>query len=338
VFAPNIALDLRIAEEVVDRFIKACIQLCEPSGFVREGSHMRLVTYVTQRERPRGGVLVEDRIVDLAAAQIGEHLSAAGGGLSVREALAAGLDLGRLYENAARLAGQGHHVTEAFRLGAPVADPDKILCVGLNYRDHAAESGLELPTAPVIFAKFRNSLAGPADQIVLPGESTRVDFEGELAVVIGRTTKGVPEEDALGHVAGAMVFNDVTARDLQHVTTQWTVGKAIDTFAPCGPALVTLDEVGSLDALRLVTRVNGTVVQEAGTDQMIFGVAELIARLSRTMTLAPGDIIATGTPAGVGFSRTPPLYLRPGDSVEVEIEPIGRISNTVAGAVDPVPA
>jgi 2-keto-4-pentenoate hydratase/2-oxohepta-3-ene-1,7-dioic acid hydratase in catechol pathway len=218
---------------------------------------------------------------------------------------------------------------EDVRLLPPVPDPDKILCIGLNYRDHAEETGMPAPPAPIVFAKFRNSLAGPADPIVLPEASEAVDYEAELAVVIGQRCRNVDAADALGCVAGAMAFNDVSARDLQMQTSQWTMGKAIDTFAPCGPALVFMDEIDDLQSLRVETRVNGETVQSGTTVSMIFTAAEVIAFVSSVMTLEPGDIIATGTPAGVGFTRTPPLLVSPGDLVEVEIESIGVLANPV---------
>jgi 2-keto-4-pentenoate hydratase/2-oxohepta-3-ene-1,7-dioic acid hydratase in catechol pathway len=203
--------------------------------------------------------------------------------------------------------------------------------MGLNYRDHAEETGLALPTVPLFFAKFRNSLIGPADEIVLPAASEQVDYEAELAVVIGRRCRDVSTSEALEYVAGAMAFNDVSARDLQFEASQWTTGKAIDTFAPCGPALVLRDEIPDLQTLGIRARVNGQTLQDANTSLMIFGVAEAIAFLTRVMTLEPGDIIATGTPAGVGMVRDPHVWLRDGDIVEIEIDEIGMLRNPVRG-------
>jgi len=214
------------------------------------------------------------------------------------------------------------------RLVAPVPNPHKIICLGLNYSDHAAESGQEPPAAPLWFAKFDNSLIGSGEDIVLPvAHPDFVDYEAELAVVIGRPAHRASERDALSHVAGAMPFNDVSARDLQLQNPLWTSGKAIDTFAPCGPALVTLDEIPEIQDLGLRTRVNGETLQEGSTRDQIFDVARSIAWLSRTMTLLPGDIIATGTPAGVGASKG--RFLRAGDTVEVEIDGLGTLSNPV---------
>jgi acylpyruvate hydrolase len=214
------------------------------------------------------------------------------------------------------------------KLSAPVPDPEKIICIGLNYRDHAEESGQDIPQAPMWFAKFNNSLCGSGADIVLPrAHAEYVDYEAELALVIGRRARNVAEQDALAHIAGVMPFNDVSARDLQIQNPLWTSGKAIDTFAPCGPALVTLDEAGDLGNLTLRTRVDGEVLQEGSTSNLIFGPAELVAWLSRTITLLPGDIIATGTPAGVGAAQG--KFLRDGMLVEVEIDRIGTLSNPV---------
>jgi acylpyruvate hydrolase len=213
-------------------------------------------------------------------------------------------------------------------LHAPVTDPQKIVCLGLNYRDHAEETGQEIPKAPMWFAKFANSLLGSGGEIVLPAaHPAHVDYEAELALVIGRPAKNVSAAEALGHIAGAMPFNDVSARDLQMQNPLWTSGKAIDTFAPCGPALVTLDEIDDLGALGLRTRVNGEVLQEGTTANLIFGPAEVVAWLSRTMTLLPGDIIATGTPAGIGAAQG--RLLRDGDTVEVEVDGLGAVVNAV---------
>jgi 2-keto-4-pentenoate hydratase/2-oxohepta-3-ene-1,7-dioic acid hydratase in catechol pathway len=214
-------------------------------------------------------------------------------------------------------------------LRPPVANPEKIICLGLNYAEHASEAGFEPPPVPIFFSKFRNALTGPFDPIVLPKSSQAVDFEGELAVVIGRPGKHIAIADALDHVAGYAVMNDVSARDLQLQTSQWTAGKTLDTFAPFGPGLVPRSLIADPQKLRIETRVNGTVMQSDSTANMVFGVAETIAFLSSLMTLRPGDIIATGTPAGVGFKREPPTYLRPGDVVEVAIEGIGAIRNQV---------
>lgn len=221
---------------------------------------------------------------------------------------------------------------DELRLGPPVPDPQKIICLGLNYRDHAEEAGLTPPNAPMFFAKFANSLVGPADSIVPPLSTDQVDYEAELAVVIGDRARSVAADRAIEHVAGVMAFNDVSARDLQLANNLWTGGKAIDTFGPCGPVLVSLEEIDDIQTLAIRTRVNGETVQDGTTASMIFSVAETVAFLSQIMTLEPGDIIATGTPAGVGNSRTPKLFLSAGDIVEVEIEGVGTLRNPVAAA------
>jgi len=218
---------------------------------------------------------------------------------------------------------------DALDMGPPVPDPDKIICLGVNYREHAAEAQQELPAVPMFFAKFRNSLIGPTSPILLPRASTQVDYEGELAVIIGQRCKEVAEQEALQYVAGYTIMNDVSARDVQMQTSQWTAGKALDTFAPMGPGIVLASSIPNPQTLTLTTRVNEQVVQHDTTANMVFSVASTIAFLSSLMTLEPGDIIATGTPSGVGFKRTPPLFLHDGDVVEVEIERIGRIRNPV---------
>ncbi len=225
--------------------------------------------------------------------------------------------------------GKGIALFEA-RLGPPIPDPEKLILIGLNYRDHAQESNQPLPKAPMVIPVYRNALAGPHDAIVLPsGHRDYVDYEGELAIVIGRRCRHVPEEDALDCVTGAMVMNDVSARDMQQQSPQWAAAKMIDTFKPCGPALVLRDEIPDLENLTVITRVNGQEVQHSSTAQFIFSVRALVAYLSSFMTLEAGDIIATGTPPGVGFARKPPLFLRSGDLVEVEIAKVGMIANRV---------
>jgi 2-keto-4-pentenoate hydratase/2-oxohepta-3-ene-1,7-dioic acid hydratase in catechol pathway len=231
---------------------------------------------------------------------------------------------------AGREADEGPRIPLAsIRALAPVPRPAKIVGIGLNYRDHAAESGQPIPEEPILFAKFANSVVGSGEPIVLPDITREVDYEAELAVVIGRTASRVTADDALAYVAGYTCANDVSARDLQFRSSQWMLGKAIDTFLPTGPWLVTAEEIPDPQALAIRCRLNGRTMQESTTSQMVFGVAELIAYLSRTMTLEPGDIIATGTPPGVGFARTPPVWLGDGDEVTVEIEGIGALTNPV---------
>ena len=216
---------------------------------------------------------------------------------------------------------------EGTRLLAPVPRPGKIICIGLNYRDHAAEAGLPIPDEPVVFAKLSNTVNGPYRPIPLPRASEQIDYEAELGVVIGRTCKGVNEAGALDHVAGYLAVNDVSARDVQSRNGQWVLGKSPDGFAPMGPALVTADEVGDPQQLDLRTRVGDEVLQSSSTREMIFTVARLISFLSELVTLEPGDVIATGTPSGVGGARTPPRWLRAGETVRVEFPRLGALAN-----------
>ncbi|MDI9978687.1 fumarylacetoacetate hydrolase family protein [Rhodococcus sp. IEGM 1307] len=215
------------------------------------------------------------------------------------------------------------------QLGAPVQDPGKVLCVGLNYSDHVGETGRKFPSHPDIFAKFASSLIGPDDDIACSDVTENLDFEGELAIVIGNHCRRVSEEEALAHIAGLTVLNDITARDLQYRGTQWLAGKAVDGSTPVGPALVTLDEIGDPQSLDIGTRVNGEQMQRSNTKNMIFPIARIVSYISQFLALNPGDIIATGTPEGIGAKRVPPVWLRPGDVVEVEVEKVGLLRNTV---------
>ncbi len=215
------------------------------------------------------------------------------------------------------------------RLTAPIPRPGKIICIGLNYADHAQETGQELPDVPTVFGKFPNAVTGPYDPIVLPKVSHEVDYEAELAFVIGRTARRVAESDAMKYVAGYLVMNDVSARDFQLRTSQWTIGKSFDSFAPMGPYLVTSDEIADPHNLDVILSIGDEVLQSSNTNQLIFGIPELVSFLSRVMTLAPGDIIATGTPPGVGFVRQPPRFLKAGERVRTKIEGIGELDNLV---------
>jgi acylpyruvate hydrolase len=219
---------------------------------------------------------------------------------------------------------------EALELRPTIPSPGKVICVGLNYRAHVEETSAEEPSYPVFFTKFATSLAGANDELPLPAESASIDYEGELAVVIGERARRVPREQALQAVAGYTVADDVTVRDFQARSHQWLQGKAWDAMTPVGPWLVTADEVGDPQALGLRTTVNGELVQDASTAQMIFDVATLVSTLSLFATLEPGDLILTGTPSGVGFTREPPLLLGDGDVVAIEIDRVGRIENRFA--------
>jgi 2-keto-4-pentenoate hydratase/2-oxohepta-3-ene-1,7-dioic acid hydratase in catechol pathway len=218
---------------------------------------------------------------------------------------------------------------DTLTLGPVVPDPHKIICIGLNYRDHAHETNLAIPEVPTVFAKYSNTLIGQGAPILMSPASSQVDYEAELAFVIGRRAKDVSQNEALSCVAGYTIFNDVSARDYQLRTSQWTLGKSFDTFGPLGPALVTPDEIPNPHALGIKLRVGEELLQDSNTSEMIFSIATLVAHLSSAMTLEPGDVVATGTPAGVGFTRKPPRYLHPGETVEIEIEGLGKLQNPV---------
>lgn len=213
---------------------------------------------------------------------------------------------------------------------APVPRPAKLICIGLNYRDHAAESNMPIPERPVVFSKFSTAVIAPGEAVVVPATSQQVDYEAELAVVIGRRAKNVSRDQAYHYVLGYTAFNDVSARDFQFADGQWQRGKSCDTFAPMGQTIVTKDLISDPHKLSIKLILNGQTMQDSNTDQLIFGVPELIEFLSETITLEPGDVIATGTPPGVGFARKPPVFLKPGDEMIVEIEGIGGLNNPVA--------
>jgi 2-keto-4-pentenoate hydratase/2-oxohepta-3-ene-1,7-dioic acid hydratase in catechol pathway len=272
---------------------------------------MRLVTYRSERG-PRAGVLRDGGVVDCWDA-----LGA--GGSSVRELL----ESGRL-DDVARAGGEVLPL-DSVELLPPVPDPDKIICIGLNYRAHAAEAGIDPPETPTFFAKFRNALAAPGAAVALPAASEKVDYEAEVAFVVGRRAKDVAEADALDHLAGYMLFNDLSARDLQFASPQWMPGKVFDGSAPCGPGLVTPDEAGAHDAISFALTLNGTEMQSSSTADLVFSIPVLVAHLSRLATLEPGDIVATGTPAGIGGAREPRVWLRPGDEVVISSPELGRL-------------
>ncbi len=217
---------------------------------------------------------------------------------------------------------------------APIMSPPKVLCIGLNYRDHAAESGMDVPGEPICFGKFGNTIIGPGEPIRLPKVSSQVDYEAELVIVIGKSGYEIPQEKAFEHVAGYCNGHDVSARDWQigRPGSQWLLGKTADTFAPIGPWLVTSDEVGDPHTLDVKLRLNGEEMQHGNTKEFIFGVDEVIAFVSQIMTLEPGDVIFTGTPAGVGMGRDPLVWLKDGDLCEVEITGLGVLTNPVVAA------
>ena len=217
---------------------------------------------------------------------------------------------------------------------APVPRPGKILCIGLNYRDHAAESKMQIPEKPVVFSKFSTCVVGPGEPVVLPSTSQQVDYEAELAVVIGRRAKHVSADRAYDYVLGYTAFNDVTARDFQFSDGQWQRGKSCDTFAPMGQTIVTTDAIPDPHKLSIKLTLNGETMQDSNTDQLIFGVPALIDFITQSITLEPGDVIATGTPPGVGFARKPPVFLKSGDQMEVLIEKMGGLGSPVVSETE----
>jgi 2-keto-4-pentenoate hydratase/2-oxohepta-3-ene-1,7-dioic acid hydratase in catechol pathway len=280
---------------------------------------MRLVSYRSGRG-DRAGVLDGNRVVDAG--------DALGGGLTtVRGLLAAGA----LDDLAVAAASSEGLPLDSVELLPPVPDPEKIICIGLNYRDHAAEGRLEPPEVPTFFAKYANALAADGAAVRLPAASRKVDYEAEVAFVVGREAAGVDPAEALGHVAGYTLLNDLSARDLQFQTPQWMPGKVFDGSAPCGPALVTPDELpAGPRAIGIALDRNGERMQDSTTAELIFGVAELLAHLSTLMTLVPGDIVSTGTPAGVGGAREPRIWLKPGDELVVSSPELGELHTTIA--------
>jgi 2-keto-4-pentenoate hydratase/2-oxohepta-3-ene-1,7-dioic acid hydratase in catechol pathway len=282
---------------------------------------MHLVTY-DAGDGGRAGMVVDGRVVDAWAALGEPHRG------SLRELIAHG----RIDDLRARLGDTGapSHPLPAVRLLSPIPDPDKIICIGLNYREHAAEVGAEPPAQPIVFGKYRNALAAADATVTLPANSTKVDFEAEVAFVIGRRAKDVAADAALDFIAGYTLFNDLSARDLQGRGPQWMPGKIFDGAAPCGPTLVTPEEAGAHDAIGISLTLNGETMQDSSTADLIFSIPELVADLSSLMTLEPGDIVATGTPPGVGMGRDPRVWLGDGDELVVSSPTLGRLTTKLA--------
>jgi 2-keto-4-pentenoate hydratase/2-oxohepta-3-ene-1,7-dioic acid hydratase in catechol pathway len=266
------------------------------------------------------GVLLDGRAIPIQGA----------GFASVLEVIAGGADAQAQVRRWIAGPTSSHGLDPAvLTFAAPIPRPPKLICIGLNYRDHAAESKLAIPEVPTMFAKFPTAVIGPGQPIVLPKNSTKPDYEAEFAVVIGRRGRHVAEDDWRDYVFGYTILNDVSARDFQMATSQWMIGKTFDTFAPFGPAIVTADEIADPHNLRISLTLNGETMQDSSTGNLIFKLPQLIAYLSSVFTLEPGDVIATGTPAGVGFARKPPRWLRPGDEVRIQIEGLGELVNPV---------
>ena len=272
---------------------------------------MRLVTFQTAGVPQQAGIVMPDG-------------SVTGLGRDMLSVIAAGAP--------SNVTGASYNLAEVKFL-APIPRPPKFICVGLNYRDHARETGMEIPIVPTIFNKFTNVVIGPGAPIVLPKVSTRPDYEAELAFVIGTGGRNISASDALDHVFGYTIVNDVSARDYQMVTSQWLMGKTFDTFAPMGPWIVTRDEIADPHALDISLEIDGEILQQSNTRELVFGVPALIEYISSVVTLEAGDIVATGTPAGVGFARKPPRYLRAGDEVLIRIQGIGELRNPVIAEI-----
>jgi 2-keto-4-pentenoate hydratase/2-oxohepta-3-ene-1,7-dioic acid hydratase in catechol pathway len=266
---------------------------------------MKLVTYEAGGAR-RAGVLTDDGVLDSGFTTMGELL------------------------RAGPPAEPNGDPVQPDRLLPPVTDPQKIICIGLNYLSHAQESGLEPPETPTLFGKYRNALAAPDSTVKLPAYSSKVDYEAEVAFVIGKQAKDVAEADAVDYVAGYMLLNDLSARDMQFATPQWMPGKVFDGAAPCGPWLVTPDEAGSHDQIAIRLTLNGEEMQNGTTADLVHSIPALVVYLSKLMTLEPGDIVSTGTPAGVGSGRDPRVWLAAGDEVVVESPTLGRLATTLA--------
>ncbi len=294
---------------------------------------MRVVSFTGKDGVRSLGAFTERGVVDLCASA--RNAGVSGGAY---RSMAAFLETGESGRIAAeRLVNDSAHAQivapSEVRLSAPVPYPGKIVAVGLNYRDHAMESGAkEPPKLPLIFAKFPNSICGPGDAIVLPAGDAKVDYEAELGVVIGKKGRAIAAQNVYEYVAGYLPLNDVSARAWQFADKQWVRGKSCDTFCPIGPYLVTRDEIPDPHCLAIRTRVNGTTLQDSNTSKMIFRIPQLIEFISASITLEPGDLIATGTPEGVGAFREPPVYLKAGDAVEIEVERLGVLQNLVVAA------
>jgi len=279
---------------------------------------MRLVTF-EHHGHQHAGVVANDNVVSLQSAGFPDVISILAGGAEA---------LTKVAEAAANPPAGGTFPLSSVKLCAPIPKPTKIICVGLNYRDHAIESKMEIPTRPTIFSKYNNTVIASGDNIVLPKNSEKPDYEAEFAFVIGKGGRHIKGADWKDHVFGYMNLNDVSARDVQLAVSQWVMGKTFDTFAPMGPYLVTADEVADPHNLSISLTVNGETLQNSNTRELIFKIPELVEFLSSIMTLEPGDIVSTGTPSGVGFSYNPPKWLKPGDEVVVSVEGLGQLRNT----------
>ena len=287
------------------------------------GVHLRLVSF-KKNGGSAAGILKEDGIFPLTDLGYPDALAFIGAGAHA---------LGQAERITSKLSGKTLRPLGSVQLLAPIPRPPKILCVGLNYRDHALESGMEIPRVPTVFAKFSTAVTGSGLPIVIPPATRQPDYEAELAVVIGKRGECIAQKDWQDYVFGYTILNDVSARDIQLATSQWTLGKSLPTFAPLGPHIVTRDEVPDPHVLDIRLCIGNEILQRSNTREFIFGVPEVIEYISRFVSLEPGDIISTGTPSGVGLGRKPPRWLRPGDEVVIEIDRIGVLRNPVVAGV-----
>jgi acylpyruvate hydrolase len=313
---------------------------------------MRLVTFEDKAQHSRLGAIADGLVVDLNAAyralleERGERragelavetlpseiLAFLGGGERAKNAAREALELvSRLGTDGAHERGLGRRA-ESVRLRAPLPRPTKFILVGLNYRDHAEEAGMKIPEVPTFFSKYSNCVIGRDDAIKIPKVSTMIDYEGEYAFVIGRAGRDISPDRAMDYVAGYTIVNDVSCRDYQMKTGQWMIGKTFDTFAPMGPCLVTREEIPDPHNLELSLYLNGQRMQHSNTRNLIFKTEYLISFLSQVFTFEPGDVVSTGTPGGVGFARKPPVFMKPGDRVRIEIEGLGELENPIEAA------
>ncbi len=275
---------------------------------------MRLISFHKDQQIRAGIVTSDDRVIDI-------NLADSSYPTSLKKIIDNGLNLNSFSET--------HYNLSKVSIAAPITDPGLIVCVGLNYKDHADEVGLKYPESPLLFSKAPTALCGPNDDVIHPNNISKLDYEVELAIVIKKRCKNVKAEEALNYVAGFSTFHDVSARCAQFSDKQWFRGKSFDTFAPMGPFLVTPDEVADPDNLNLWCKVNGEIRQNSNTKSMFFSCTQLIEYISHSMTLCAGDIIATGTPAGVGAFMKNPIFLKAGDIVEMEVEGLGKICNKI---------
>lgn len=281
---------------------------------------MKLVSFEFFSERaPHAGLLLEDTILDLAPFGVPDTLTA----------IVAGTDALR---QAMDIQDKSLIALSAVRLLAPIPRPPRIFCVGLNYRDHAVESKMEIPKVPTIFLKLSSAVIGPGEPVRIPSITKQPDYEVEFAFVIGKPGRNIAKENWLDHVFGYTILNDVSARDIQLATSQWTLGKSLDTFCPIGPAIVTPDEIPNPHSLDIQLSIGGEVLQHSNTRELIFKAPELIAYISSITALEPGDIVSTGTPAGVGLGRTPQRWLQPGETMTAAVEDLGQLVNPVVAA------